>query len=300
MRRNPTFFVCLVVVTTTLFSCLNSETQPSISLEEQWALDTAAIGSYLKSQGIAAWKDVSGVRFIIDSLGSGFPPQASSIIRFTYKGSLLTNEIFDQGTNVSLAMQDLIPGFQLGLALMPAGTRARIYIPSGYAYGNQGVNSIPANANLAFEVKLLEVVQTDAMKQQLASDTVAIDNYLTTNSIIAIKDKSGLRYTINQLGTGGTPNLYDKVKISNTGKLMTNGTVFFSGSNAPSQSFDSRVINFIYAFQVGLQKMPVGSKATLYVPSGLGFGNQLTKGSSINIPANSNLIFDVELTEIVE
>lgn len=289
-----------VLLSVMLASCLNTDAPPDISLEEQWTMDTTAIGKYLRSKNIIAMKDPSGVRFVIDTQGAGFPPKAASSVNVTYTGRLLSEEVFDQGTNTTLAMKDLIPGFQIGLSLMPAGSKARMYIPSGYAYGKNSVSGIPANSNLMFEVTLLSVGISETEKQQLASDTVAIDNFLTTNSITAIKDKSGLRYTINTLGTGPIPNLYNKVKITYTGKMLSNGFTFFKGSSGPSSIFDSRVINYIYAFQVGLQKMPVGSKATFYVPSGLGFGNQLTQGTDINVPANSNLIFEMELTEIVE
>lgn len=302
LAMRPFFFPVFLVVllSAMLSSCFNVDTQPSVSLEEQWIADTTSISKYLKAKNITAMKDPSGVRFVIDSLGAGFPPKASSSVKFSYTGRLLSESVFDQGKNTTSSMKDLIVGFQLGLSLMPAGTKARIYIPSGYGYGANVVNSIPANSNLIFEVQLHSVITSESEKQQLAADTMAIDSYLADKAIDAIKDKSGLRYTINQVGTGSIPNLYNKVKITYTGKLMSNGTVFFNGSNGPTSIFDSRVINYIYAFQVGLQKMPVGSKATFYVPSSLGFGNQITQGTNVSVPANSNLIFEMELTEIVE
>lgn len=61
------------------------------------------------------------------------------------------------------------------------------------------------------------------------------------------------------------------------------------------------MINYIHAFQAGLTKLKVGSKATLYVPSVLAFGDQpVTGNGGITIPANSNLLYEVELVEIVE
>jgi FKBP-type peptidyl-prolyl cis-trans isomerase len=298
--RFLSFFIPVLILVTVFTSCQDKDSGPTLSLEEQWAVDTTAIGKYLRTNNIPALKDASGVSFVIESVGTGFPPKLTSTVKVSYVGRLLSEVIFDQGTNSTFEMKGLIPGFQIGLALMPEGTKAKIYIPSGYAYGNRALNDIPANANLIFEIELIEVVTSELEKNQLGADTVAIDTYLENNSINAIKDKSGLRYVITEEGLGPKPGLYDKVKLKYTGKLLTNGTVFFSGTNGPSTTFDSRVINYIYAFQAGVTNLPVGSKATFYVPSGLGFGNQAVSNSTVSIPANSNLIFDMEVQEIIE
>lgn len=290
------FIVSLVVVVT---SCLNTEPSNTITFEEQWIKDTTAIGEYLRKENIPALKDVSGVRFIIDSLGSGFPPKIASSIKFKYVGKLFSGKVFEQNT-VTASLQNMITGMKIGLALMPEGTKGRIFIPSGYAYGQDVVNEIPENSNLIFEVQVLDVVFTEVEKQQLKADTVAIDEYLINNSLPFTKDPSGLRYHITEMGSGPTPTLYNKVRIKYTGKILSNAAAFFSGTNGPTDIFDSRVINYIYGFQVGLPKLPVGSKAIFYVPSGLGFGDQAVQGSGVTVPANSNLVYEMELLEIVE
>ena len=51
----------------------------------------------------------------------------------------------------------------------------------------------------------------------------------------------------------------------------------------------------IRGWDEGIMLLNEGSKATLYIPSGLGYG---TRGSGKVIPPNSPLIFEVELVEI--
>jgi FKBP-type peptidyl-prolyl cis-trans isomerase FkpA len=67
------------------------------------------------------------------------------------------SDIFDQATTpVTFDLAALIAGWQIGFQLLPKGSKATLYIPSGLAYGKGG-NSIPGNANLFFEVELIDV-----------------------------------------------------------------------------------------------------------------------------------------------
>jgi FKBP-type peptidyl-prolyl cis-trans isomerase len=297
MKGAKSVVLMWVVISLYISSCSDTGNLPTITFEEQWKKDTTEIAKYLRTNNINALTDASGIRFIIDSLATGYPPKSKSSVLFKYKGQLLDGTVFDQGT-INGIVKDYILGFQIGLALLPEGTKARLFIPSGYAYGANATSKVPANANLIFEITLLDVITSETEKQRLAADTVAIDEYLATNSINAIKDKSGLRYVIRELGTGATPSLYSKIKLNYTGKLLSNGTTFYTGSAEPNVTFDSRVINYLYAFQVGLPKLPEGSKATLYIPSGLGFGTDALTSGGITVPANSNLIYEVELIKV--
>jgi FKBP-type peptidyl-prolyl cis-trans isomerase len=50
--------------------------------------------------------------------------------------------------------------------------------------------------------------------------------------------------------------------------------------------------------KIGLSKIGVGGKITVYIPSGLAFGS--TENSQSGIPANSNIYYTIELLEIVD
>jgi FKBP-type peptidyl-prolyl cis-trans isomerase len=288
-------FGCVLGLLFFFSSCLKNS-DPAPSLFDQWVRDTTAIGEYIRTNKIPALKDPSGIYFVIQSPGTGFPPRISSSVSFTYTGKLMNGTQFGQGNSNGL-VSGFNDGFRAALTLMQKGTKATFYIPSVYADGSPGTATVPANTNMIYEIDMINVVVTEFDKQQLASDTVEIDNYLSMNAINAVRDPSGLRYVITQMGAGPQPGLYSRVKINYTGRLMSTGNVFFSGTSSPGPTFYSRVINYIYGIQVALTKMPVGTRATLYVPSPLGFGNQ-TIGNSV--PANSNLIYDLEIVERVD
>ncbi|NJM26827.1 MAG: hypothetical protein HC859_16510 [Bacteroidia bacterium] len=60
-------------------------------------------------------------------------------------------------------LSDLIVGWKLVLPLLPNGTKATLYIPSGFGYGNNTIRDenneivIPPNSILIFEVELINV-----------------------------------------------------------------------------------------------------------------------------------------------
>jgi len=127
-------------------------------------------------------------------------------------------------------------------------------------------------------------------------DISSIDSYLATNGIDATVHESGLRYVISGLGSGPYPTWYEKVKFQFSGKLLSNGSQFGSGIAEPKQGFDGRLINYVQGLQIGLQLLRPGGKATFFVPSVLAYGSFATS----DIPANSNLIFEVELLEVTQ
>jgi peptidylprolyl isomerase len=112
-----------------------------------------------------------------------------------------------------------------------------------------------------------------------------------------IKTASGLQYVITQSNPKGqSPKNGDKVVVHYTGKL-TNDTVFDSSvkRGQPFQ-FDLGKGRVIKGWDEGIALLKKGEKATLIIPSELGYGNR----SAGSIPPNSTLIFDVELLDIIE
>jgi FKBP-type peptidyl-prolyl cis-trans isomerase FkpA len=135
---------------------------------------------------------------------------------------------------------------------------------------------------------LSATVWTGLNESQLTADIEAIDNYLAANSITATEDISGIRFIIKETGSGDTPCLESNIKVTYTGVLMSNSTEFDSNSG-----ITFKLDNLIAGWQIAFLKFNRGTKATLYIPSGLAYGSVANGG----IPANSNLIFFVELID---
>lgn len=123
------------------------------------AQDVEAIDAYLLGAGITAIKDPSGMRYRITEEGSGTKPCLESAITFTYKGMLMEDgAVFDENTTgLTYPLKQLILGWQIVLPQLRAGTKATLFIPSGYGYGPNAIAGIPANSNLIFEIELVSV-----------------------------------------------------------------------------------------------------------------------------------------------
>ena len=131
-------------------------------------------------------------------------------------------------------------------------------------------------------------------EDQLKKDVRSIDKHLEKNGIVAIEDPSGLRIVVENPGSGLFPVLTSKLTVKYVGKFM-NGAIFdrsdLNSAGLP-QPFSSPLSGLIEGWRIAFMKyIAKGGKATLYIPSGLGYGRNATGG----VPANSNLIFEVEL-----
>ena len=63
------------------------------------------------------------------------------------------------GYPVTMGNLPFIPGFNEGVEMMSFGDKMVLYIPANLAYGEQGGGDvIPPNANIIFEVELLEKI----------------------------------------------------------------------------------------------------------------------------------------------
>jgi FKBP-type peptidyl-prolyl cis-trans isomerase FkpA len=111
----------------------------------------------------------------------------------------------------------------------------------------------------------------------------------------AVKTESGLVYRILFDGKGPSPTADDTVRVHYRGTL-TNGKEFDS-SYKRGQPTEFPLKRVIKCWTEGVQKLKVGGKAKLTCPANLAYGDREVGGGLI--PANSVLVFEVELLGIV-
>ena len=110
----------------------------------------------------------SGLQYQVITEGKGVKPKPTDVVRVNYKGSLLDGKTFDssydRGEPATFPLNQVVPGWQEGIAMMPVGSKYKFWIPAKLGYGDKGTpgGPIPPNAMLVFEVELLDIVKPDA------------------------------------------------------------------------------------------------------------------------------------------
>lgn len=132
----------------------------------------------LKSKAI---KTPTGLQYVITKKGSGKKPANGTNVGIHYAGFLENGSLFDSSIEavsrnfgkydadraaqngyqpipfVTGSKEGMIPGFIEGIEKLSFGDKAVIFIPSKLGYGAAGAgNVIPPNANIIFEIELIE------------------------------------------------------------------------------------------------------------------------------------------------
>ena len=125
-----------------------------------------------------------------------------------------------------------------------------------------------------------------------ASEIATLQAWINTNHPAAIKDSSGFFYEITSVGTGGTANICSHVIIKYSGYLIFTSPLFkFDEALTPiTLSLGSLIIGW----QKGMKLIKAGGSINLYIPPTLGYG----ASASANIPANSYLLFNIQLVDV--
>ena len=164
-----------IITTIKVLKVLSSEEETNKDYEQenkafsqkQLTKDEKGLNDYFAKNNIKAEKTPGGAYVQILTPGAGPQIADGKYLSLKYKGMTLAGKVFDTNMdnsfghadpmNMVLGQQPIIKGFEEGLRMLREGSKAKVYIPSSMAYGNNAPPQIGPNQNLIFEIEVLKV-----------------------------------------------------------------------------------------------------------------------------------------------
>jgi FKBP-type peptidyl-prolyl cis-trans isomerase FkpA len=282
------------------------------------ALSLLAISATANAQAVQTLPSGIEYKFLKDVPGTQYPAagsfiEANLVTRLGEDGTILFDSR-SMNDNKPVQFQVQPPQFKgdviEGVMKMTAGDSA-IFMISVDTLAKMG-QQIP-NAKMGEGQKLVYVVKLVSVKtaaevekekkessaKQVAIDEKVIQDYLKKKGIKAVKAPSGLYYKIEREGTGATVKAGEQATVNYSGHTLNDST-FDSNVDPAFQhvqpfSFNVAGHQVIAGWDEGVQLLKKGTKAVLFIPSGMAYGD---RSPSPKIPANSVLVFDIEVTDV--
>lgn len=133
-------------------------------------------------------------------------------------------------------------------------------------------------------------VDVDAIQKQIEKTIADVK----ASAVEVKQTATGLKYYINEQGSGKLPKIGQTVVADYYGCLM-DGKNFDKSFGKPTPfEFAVGKGNVIPGWDEAFLLFPVGTKATIFIPSNLGYGPQ---GAGESIPPNADLVFYVEVKD---
>jgi peptidylprolyl isomerase len=295
------------------------EVEEAAMAEQMKQMEGGTIEKFIEEKGITVSPDENGIYYIEIERGKGKFPQVDEYATVHFTVSLLDGQHLFSSADAGQPLEFQIgsrfenDGFQKVVQRMKLGGKAEAIVPSELAFGAQGMrNIVPPYSPLFYEVELIGIMSKEeydkkilekeaqqkaeeAMKEK--QEMIDLQNYLEENNITVAPRESGLVYIETQAGSGDQPEAGQKVKVHYTGTLL-DGTKFDSSlDRGEPLEFTIGQGQVIKGWDEGIALMKEGGKATLIIPSSIGYG---ARGAGGIIQPYSTLVFDVELIEVVK
>jgi len=286
--------------------------------------EPAKLQNYLTKNNVTVKPNASGIYIITKTAGSGRAIQKGDFVKFhlgvySIEGKKIFNSM-DNNKPMTLEFGKPFDtkGFEEAIGTLKKGSKATVLVPSEMGFGEKGKHNmngdeiIPPFSTVVYDIEILDLktkAETEKAEKEeadnakkvsdeaKAKEPALIQQYVKDNKITTHPTASGLYYIEKVKGNGPKALPGKKVKVHYTGKLF-NGKVFdtsLKGKTSAPFEFVLGKGQVIPGWDEGISMMCAGGKATLVIPSKLGYGD---RGAGNDIPPFAPLVFDVELISI--
>ena len=247
--------------------------------------------------------------------GKGRAPRENEILKInfnfiTLQGDTLLDFFDRDPVTVIYGDSYLGEGFTEAMRYVPEGGEGHFVIPSSLAFGTEGLEDyIEPYTSFFLNVKNVDIMTVDeyeaeerrlkeaeeaANLKRLAEEPANIAKFVKEHNVNVAPSETGVYYLEIETGTGAMAEDGDMVSIYYN--------MYNTADKLIDSNYGSEPLSFVYGSggmvpgideAVGL--MRVGGKATIIVPSAMGFGEIAVDE---DLPAYSIVIFDLELVDV--
>lgn len=154
------YFLTPLLALTLFISCNSDKETSKEPIKTDYTVENEKeITDYIAKNNLTATKSQTGLYYVINQLGTGKQPTATSNVTVVYKGYFTSGKVFDQSSAAGLSfnLNRVIAGWTEGIQYFKEGGSGILLVPSHLAYGNNTDSGIPAGSVLVFDVNLIRV-----------------------------------------------------------------------------------------------------------------------------------------------
>lgn len=232
----------------------------------------------------------NGLKYYTIEQGEGPTAKEGDNAYIHYAAYLKDTSLFDssrkkgEAVRIAVGKSQVIEGWDLAIQQMNEGAKLKVIIPPKLAYGIDGYgNIVPPNATVSMDLEMVKLSPEIKVKQWEADTTQSIE--LT----------SGLKCFVVQSGQGELIVKESIVSMHYTGYLTSGKIIDSSVKREEEFVVPAGIGAIIEGWDTALMFMKKGGKYQLYIPASLAYGKE---GYLPEIPANADLIYDIEIIDV--
>ncbi|WP_018341651.1 FKBP-type peptidyl-prolyl cis-trans isomerase [Cytophaga aurantiaca] len=275
--------------------------------------DFGASGFLITSSGLQ-------YKIIKDSVG-GIYPEKGGYITFWFDIRSIKDSIFDNqfsdGNPVGIPTPEVVhkPGIEEGLWLLTEGDSAIFVLNADSLYTNtfqrETPSYVPTGSMIYMVVRMSKVyskhfvdsvmaiqkaeqrAERIAEEEAYQKDSIQIQKYLTDHKLKGEAIEGGVYIVKLKKSSKKLPYIVkgEIVETKYIGKLLIEGVVFDQSTHDYFE-FTVGIGEVIKGWDYAFQRLRLGEKALILIPSGSAYGN---RGAANVIPPNAPLLFEVDI-----
>ena len=279
-------------------------------LKEQMMDDSkAALANFIAKENINVTPDESGIYIVPLEKGKGRRPVQGEKVEIDFSAFTLDGQLvgstYDKDEKFSFVLGEnyVIPGWEVVLPQMHLGDRVEAIIPCEMAYGEHQVGSVPPYSNMVYDIKLLKITSKEQLIKETEAELKVLKeeseqafwDYIEANNIMTCT-QTGLYFAIADTTAGAKVQLGQTARVKFDAYYLDGTPLGNSDQLGGFYEVKYGEHQVLYGLEEAIGILRVGEKGRFVLPYNLAYGADPYG----NVPAYSNLVFDVELLDIIE